>query len=692
MDLGLPTCNQVLRISQALTVVIEFSRLQDDHDFSGLYETAITNGKSAGTSYALDDIDKLDNLSERDIVTVLSIGNAIESDQISIEEAWCFLLHSSALQHLALENRRFLQQEGAVDVQHIISAFAQSSSLLLRDPEFQGELNDEELACDVIDLIDGLLLKTITNSKDFRQALLSNKPLNTKFEALCAAVSELCENDIVVKLETLKNIEIKTNQEATASTERAVLPFKNDVFDKHLAPIHLQVENNPDNQFFLGESRIFKELSHWHNHKKTIMYKGPPPVEDKKARRRTQFFLAEMQAYAASLTNAAGKLLDPESIIAGQKTQPVKAIPSAKQNGQAKADTSKPPAKGGKKSAGPPKKGGKAAALEAAAAIQAGRNQNKADVVVSAWKIKCKEIMSQGDPEVSYTLTRTHLNSLSSNDELAPEIELFMIHCLLQIWTESRKTKDGAAGLDIAGLIWDSYLRLSKVTTGMTPEVIAALESSAKVLGLPVMNFQPNSPSRPLSFIFVDLKQQKLKLKAIGVGDIAIPGGATNFQLEHCGPYFDRAIDSAPDARVPFHPDAWQRKVLDAIDADKSVFVVAPTSAGKTFISFYAMKKVLLASDDDVVVYVAPTKALVNQIAAEIQAGFSKSYKYAGRSVWGIHTRDYRVNNPTGCQVLVTVPHLLQIMLLAPSNAEKKSSWSNRIKRIIFDEVRPGPV
>jgi hypothetical protein len=35
----------------------------------------------------------------------------------------------------------------------------------------------------------------------------------------------------------------------------------------------------------------------------------------------------------------------------------------------------------------------------------------------------------------------------------------------------------------------------------------------------------------------------------------------------------------------------------------------------------------------------------------------------------------------------VTVPHILQIMLLAPSNAEKKSSWSNRIKRIIFDEV-----
>ncbi len=163
--------------------------------------------------------------------------------------------------------------------------------------------------------------------------------------------------------------------------------------------------------------------------------------------------------------------------------------------------------------------------------------------------------------------------------------------------------------------------------------------------------------------------------------------GAVEFQLQHCGPYLERSFDSAPDARVSFEPDAWQRQVLDAIDEDKSILVVAPTSAGKTFISFYAMKKILQANDDDVLVYVAPTKALVNQIAAEIQARFSKQYRRDGRSVWAIHTRDYRTNNPTGCQVLVTVPHILQIMLLAPVNAKKEDSWSRRVRCIIFDEV-----
>jgi len=190
----------------------------------------------------------------------------------------------------------------------------------------------------------------------------------------------------------------------------------------------------------------------------------------------------------------------------------------------------------------------------------------------------------------------------------------------------------------------------------------------------------PDIAKRPLSFEPVDIGGAKL-----------VPAGSTpvEFLLEHCGPYLERSFDSAPDPRVPsFNPDAWQRKVLDAIDANRSVLAVAPTSAGKTFISFYAMKKVLQANDDDVLVYVAPTKALVNQIAAEVQARFSKKYgNLKGRSVWALYTRDYRINNPKGCQILVTVPSILQTLLLAPSNAKRAQDFSRRIKRIIFDEV-----
>ena len=93
------------------------------------------------------------------------------------------------------------------------------------------------------------------------------------------------------------------------------------------------------------------------------------------------------------------------------------------------------------------------------------------------------------------------------------------------------------------------------------------------------------------------------------------------------------------------------------------------------------MEKVLRRDDDGFLVYIAPTKALVNQIAAEVCPRFSKNYRSADRSIWAIHTRDYRINNP---QILVTVPEILQILLLSPKVSK---AWGPRLRRIIFDEV-----
>lgn len=91
------------------------------------------------------------------------------------------------------------------------------------------------------------------------------------------------------------------------------------------------------------------------------------------------------------------------------------------------------------------------------------------------------------------------------------------------------------------------------------------------------------------------------------------------FQLQFCGDQLQRGTQAAPDLRVSsFTPDPWQRGVMDAIDARESCVICAPTSSGKTFISSFCMDRVLRSSKDGIVVFVAPTKALVNQTAAQV--------------------------------------------------------------------------
>src|SRR5688572_464819 len=85
-----------------------------------------------------------------------------------------------------------------------------------------------------------------------------------------------------------------------------------------------------------------------------------------------------------------------------------------------------------------------------------------------------------------------------------------------------------------------------------------------------------------------------------------------------------------------------------------------------------------------IIVYVAPTKALVNQVAAEVYGRFKKAYSStSGKSHWGLYTREYR-ENYENCQILVTVPEMLEVLLMSPNRA---GTWSPNIKRIIFDEI-----
>ena len=572
------------------------------------------------------------------------------------------LAQTGLLAEVSLADRLLDSQDIPRRIQEFVSTFAQEARKLVSSNAWRDEIIAFEADCDVADLIDGRLL-----------AYCVEHPSKTdRFEELRKATQTLSGHNIP-DLSSPSSTDSKSDTEnGTSTASYSLLPFSDAVFDEHLKPVHIKVSKSGGKADATSAS-IFREVSHWHNAKRPIENKTKSQLEKdpkiaKKALRRNQFFMAEMTSYAASLTNAVGKVLEPEIITMGDKG--AKATPSKAENARPKQN-SRQSTKNINAS--------KQAMLADIAASSKRKEEDNAKQLYQAWGMVCDGLEKQTDLASRYNKAKQYLVGLNTDIKrktLGPEVRLYMLNVLLQMWISNCRKANKEDGIYIAALVFDTVRSFSTLSS-VAKSISACLKDTIEKLELPPVQVPAAEGERKLPFKFI------LNNEDIQFPDLALNLSPEDFQLLHCGPYFDRTMDSAPDPRVPFEPDAWQRRVLDEIDARRSLLVIAPTSAGKTFISFYAMKQVLESTDNDVLVYVAPTKALVNQIAAEVQARFSKNYKYAN-SVWGIHTRDYRINNPTGCQILVTVPHILQIMLLAPSHAK---SWSERVKWIIFDEV-----
>ncbi|KAI1767757.1 P-loop containing nucleoside triphosphate hydrolase protein [Hypoxylon sp. FL1150] len=615
----------------------------------------------------------LTSLSSRETITLRALASILDSGTPDVKKksVACILVQLVFLRHLPLSQRSF-EQSGPLDEDCIVflEEFCQSAE----------EVVDEEInkvattRWDVFDLIDGrLYFKICSVASDMQLPDDFSRELSN----LAGFLLILSGVDITHLLPGRLSDAEPPIQRSDRRSEKpnqprsAVLPFSHPVIDQYLQQVQLETEDDAEPPY----SRIFQELTHWHNAKKSVDPKHTVKPPGFFARRRNQWFMADTIYYSASLTGATGKNISPESIVVrkpGKSSDGDQPDWKAALRQQSSARSKKQQASKNIPKNGP--QAGTRKAIEAAEATQTAKKEEKSLAAVRSWQDRLVEFQNERSLIRRFLKVDGYLSSLSAthSETVGAEVSLYLC-CIL---TSCRREKNLGNASDIEAMLWSKVRETSGFP--LTREIASSLVPLLARLDLPhTFGSISSLPRRKLPFTMPSMEWKPMS-----------SSGAVDFQLDFCGPYLERSFESAPDSRVPFEPDAWQRKVLDAIDADKSLFVVAPTSAGKTFISFYAMKKILQSNDDDVIVYVAPTKALVNQIAAEVQARFSKSYhNHDGRSVWAIHTRDYRVNNPQGCQVLVTVPHILQIMLMAPSNAKTPTSWSRRVKRIIFDEV-----
>lgn len=629
--------------------------------------------------------------SEREYLTVITLAQMMHNDRSNAPLAFAFLVHTVLIGDASLSDRPLLANRGKAKIEKgisgFISEFAYISRAILEQKSWSSAMDEKAVPCDIADLIDGrLLIAASCGLVDILKLKPKIDRLLQLLNLLYGAPLEEWEHELIARV---KRVKLKPSK-WHAGDQVSILPFSNPVFDKHLVSVRISTDSSM--KFNSESARIFQEISHWHNAKRRIDPKVIHPLSEKeksRALRREQFFMAEMQAYAASLTNAAGKILEPEIVTVSDGKKASKSHHEVKDNDD--SGNSKKPKNF--KAASNRKGTGKKLMLEDIAANKATKDSENAEKHFSSWHTVRKGIDLESTLSAKYMKAKTYLLDLPDAKRaiLEAEVQFYLLTVLVDIYrTLSRQrlsiadkelpkvevsASNDAEYYGVAALIWDTIRMLSTIS-GLTKTITEQSKQILKSLGLPRIDFPQPEIDRALAF--------RPNLSLSNAKDLSVNLDPIDFQCLHCGPYMDRNLDSKTDPRVPFKPDGWQRRVLDELDADRSVFVVAPTSAGKTFISFYAMEKILKANNDGVLVYVAPTKALVNQIAAEIQARYKKTYKYPGKSVWAIHTRDYRVNNPTGCQVLVTVPHILQIMLLSPSNAR---GWSAQVKTIIFDEI-----
>ncbi|KAL6706224.1 hypothetical protein ACN47E_005959 [Coniothyrium glycines] len=655
----------VLEHSRFMTIDLSSAEPHADKELLDIVDLAHMRGFLHTIKTASDEL-----LTEREYLTVLVASELLKGDDTNMSLA--LLQHTALLSELQLSDRLLPTQEIPDDVRAYILRFCNEARKFVASPAWSEAFSGHP-ECDLADLIDGRLLALCVQQPPAQSTEL--------MERLRKAVTALCNHDISVQpRESAQKSNGRLShknqdQDQDQDQDYKVLPFENETFDHHLKPIHLEVSRS-GGKADQTSATIFREVTHWHNQRslnpKTKIVVEKDPKIAKKALRRNQFFMAEMTSYAASLTNAVGKVLEPETITLGDK---LKAMPAKSMTPTQSLENRRP--KQQQRQSTKNINASKQDMLAKIAADSKRKDEENAKQLYQAWSVFCDALEKQVDLASRYNKARQYLanlNTASKRETLGPEVRIYMLNVLLEMWIRFCKDDVKEKGLYVAALIFDTARILSSFPN-VSKTIAKCLATTIERLKLPELQIPSVKGDRKLPF--------KFALEDTLVSDLALTLSPEDFQLLYCGPYFDRTMDSAPDSRVPFEPDAWQRKVLDEIDARRSLLVIAPTSAGKTFISFYAMKQVLEANNDDVLVYVAPTKALVNQIAAEVQARFSKNYKYS-QSVWGIHTRDYRINNATGCQILVTVPHILQIMLLAPSNAK---SWSERVKWIIFDEV-----
>lgn len=241
-----------------------------------------------GLSKAAKVISEAD-LTERAYVAAFAAAEKLKKDSGYVFFSSALVLHSLTLQHVPLSQRRLplvsFDKNFESEVDEFLSSVARISTEIMEDPSWMTFVKTQEIESDEIDLIDGRLFRVLLKAM-YEKTLEDTIPkaLRDDWEVLSALVKNLSgQNLSLAAASSIKEVAAAKVDEVESGTESfAVLPFSNEVFDKHLECIHVTTDNSITAQ--LGSMKAYRETTHWHNYRKPLVVKAKVPEKVSKWR------------------------------------------------------------------------------------------------------------------------------------------------------------------------------------------------------------------------------------------------------------------------------------------------------------------------------------------------------------------------------------------------------------------------
>ncbi|EHK26205.1 uncharacterized protein TRIVIDRAFT_218376 [Trichoderma virens Gv29-8] len=313
-------------------------------------------------------------------------GNLVA--QVGLDERiQAFLLHLAVLKHCTLLERQHwvgpqcghLYPEDREFLRQVIEL----SWRLLENDEWLASMNISENEWDLYDAIDGSLFHFMLESLRSSQRLPSQ--IIQSWQHLWTAFRAGTDTHFPEHLPQLTNISDETPPGESNMLRVSALPFSHPVLDTFLKDIQLNESREIQDS---TSHYVFEDLHHWHNTKMLL-----PQRKIRKlgffARQRMQKRIASVVAYSASLTNARGKLINPEIVVVKKVVKkPAVAHNLKNKDAQTKNVSLQPQAKSKKPGRHANKPGGKELALRAAQELQEQKALVKRDNTITLW-IQC---------------------------------------------------------------------------------------------------------------------------------------------------------------------------------------------------------------------------------------------------------------------------------------------------------------